>query len=224
MNGQDYEQLTLFQGDSRASLLVQPGSDEARAMTATSGLKCCELSKISGPLGSLVKMLLGSSTWRSTRCYLTWKPLGTPSSRLLFQLAASTPRIEGTEFSSWPTPTVWDKKGFDKHPRKDATSTRSVLLSQKVALFPTPTKFDSTCGDLKGKEYTGGSLHAMKLIQAAKLLPTPNAQNAKANGEIHGEGGQSLDVLVGGRLNPTWVEWLMGFPLGWTDLGASETQ
>jgi len=21
-----------------------------------------------------------------------------------------------------------------------------------------------------------------------------------------------------GRLNPTWVEWLMGFPLGWTDL------
>jgi len=23
---------------------------------------------------------------------------------------------------------------------------------------------------------------------------------------------------IGGRLNPTWVEWLMGWPLGWTDL------
>jgi hypothetical protein len=23
---------------------------------------------------------------------------------------------------------------------------------------------------------------------------------------------------VGGRLSPTWVEWLMGWPLGWTDL------
>ncbi len=22
---------------------------------------------------------------------------------------------------------------------------------------------------------------------------------------------------TGGSLNPTWVEWLMGFPLGWTD-------
>jgi len=26
-----------------------------------------------------------------------------------------------------------------------------------------------------------------------------------------------------GALNPTWVEWLMGFPLGWTDLKPSET-
>ena len=24
--------------------------------------------------------------------------------------------------------------------------------------------------------------------------------------------------VVSGSLNPTWVEWLMGFPLGWTDL------
>ena len=27
-----------------------------------------------------------------------------------------------------------------------------------------------------------------------------------------------------GQLNPTWVEWLMGFPEGWTDLEHSETQ
>ena len=26
-----------------------------------------------------------------------------------------------------------------------------------------------------------------------------------------------------GRLNPTWVEWLMGWPLGWTDLKPLET-
>ena len=120
--------------------------------------------------------------------------------------------------------TAMDAKGLDRHPRKDMTTTRSCLLSQKVALYPTPTKFDATCGDLKGKEYTGESRHAMKLIQAAKMLPTPKAQNARGNGQAHGEGGQSLDVSVGGRLNPTWVEWLMGFPLGWTDCSASETQ
>jgi hypothetical protein len=28
----------------------------------------------------------------------------------------------------------------------------------------------------------------------------------------------------GGALNPTWVEWLMGFPLGWTVCDASVTR
>jgi hypothetical protein len=30
-------------------------------------------------------------------------------------------------------------------------------------------------------------------------------------------------MLVGGKLNPMWVEWLIGFPLGWTDLKPLET-
>ena len=37
-------------------------------------------------------------------------------------------------------------------------------------------------------------------------------------------GGQNLATSVGGLLNPMWVEWLMGFPIGWTDLSVSETQ
>jgi hypothetical protein len=28
---------------------------------------------------------------------------------------------------------------------------------------------------------------------------------------------------ISGQLNPTWVEWLMGYPTGWTDLSNSET-
>ena len=30
-------------------------------------------------------------------------------------------------------------------------------------------------------------------------------------------------TLAGGSLNPQWVEWLMGFPIGWTDCDVSET-
>ena len=33
----------------------------------------------------------------------------------------------------------------------------------------------------------------------------------------------NINDQVGGQLNPTWVEWLMGFTPGWTDLNASET-
>ena len=48
-------------------------------------------------------------------------------------------------------------------------------------------------------------------------------------GESNFNPGLNLEVAVqihgatNGSLNPTWVEWLMGFPTGWTDLDASET-
>jgi hypothetical protein len=29
---------------------------------------------------------------------------------------------------------------------------------------------------------------------------------------------------LNGALNPTWVEWLMGVPTGWTELGSWETE
>ena len=36
--------------------------------------------------------------------------------------------------------------------------------------------------------------------------------------------GATLQTVVGsGQLNPEWVEWLMGWPIGWTDLKPLET-
>ena len=35
--------------------------------------------------------------------------------------------------------------------------------------------------------------------------------------------GIDSEMLTGGSLNPTWVEWLMGWPLGWTALKPLET-
>jgi hypothetical protein len=29
---------------------------------------------------------------------------------------------------------------------------------------------------------------------------------------------RAMSAGNGGKLNPMWVEWLMGFPTGWTDL------
>ena len=49
---------------------------------------------------------------------------------------------------------------------------------------------------------------------AVARFPTPVARDWKGVGRP----GQ-LGTEIGGQLNPTWVEWLMGFPLGWTDLG-----
>jgi hypothetical protein len=57
------------------------------------------------------------------------------------------------------------------------------------------------------------------------LWLTPTAHNAK-EGAYPAEytlNTPTLAAQVGGKLNPTWIEWLMGWPIGWTDLGALET-
>ena len=55
--------------------------------------------------------------------------------------------------------------------------------------------------------------------------PTPTAHMAKETNApseaLRNE--PSMASRVGGKLNPTWVEWLMGWPLGWTDLKPLET-
>ena len=101
MTEQGCEQLTFFQAGSPVNRSPSPGSEEARRMTVTSGRKCLELSKSCGLLGLLEKTLLESSIWRSTRCYLTWRPKATKQRRLLFQLAVSMPRTAETGSQLW---------------------------------------------------------------------------------------------------------------------------
>ena len=106
MNGQACEQLTLFPADSPVSRSLSPGSEEARKMTVSSGLRCSEWLKNSDQLGCLVKMCLASSIWHSTRCFLTWRVSATPRKRLLFRLAVSMHRTKGSGSQFWPTPST----------------------------------------------------------------------------------------------------------------------
>ena len=67
--------------------------------------------------------------------------------------------------------------------------------------------------------HTGTKAH-LALEQAVKMLPTPGSSPAGpdyARKNRPKSGGDSLQTVIGGQLNPTWVEWLMGFPLGSTD-------
>ena len=48
------------------------------------------------------------------------------------------------------------------------------------------------------------------------MWPTPRQFMYKDATTDRGKG--NLGEKVGGQLNPTWVEWLMGWPIGWTDL------
>ena len=74
----------------------------------------------------------------------------------------------------------------------------------------------------------------VRLIDATEcsFWPTPAASNAKGAAKNRFRTSPTyrgnLDEAVrdspsSGQLNPNWVEWLMGFPLGWTVCDASET-
>jgi hypothetical protein len=86
-------------------------------------------------------------------------------------------------------------------------------------LWPTPTarlgndKRGMPSPALAADRYAAGRRN---LDDAVTLWPTPTASRRDGL-QSHGRN------VITGQLNPTWVEWLMGFPLGWTDLEASET-
>lgn len=224
MTQQDlFQTATSSQQDTHASPLVLPGSKEAKKMTAISGLKYTKLFKQNDPIGLFARMFLDTSTWGSTKCYLTWKPKTTPANRLLFQLAPSTPRTDATDSGLLHTPTATANQMAPSMKSRDAGSWWAT---------PDASARGSRAADLVKNGSTverrgSGQLRGIDLQTQVKMWPTPLAANAKGAVKNRFMGSETyrsnLDEAVrthigDGQLNPQWVEWLMGYPEGWTDL------
>ena len=197
------EESLFSQEDFPASLSVVPGSNEARTMTAISGQKCSESYKRQGQLGSLVRMLLASSAWHSTKCVLIWKRADMKSSRSLFQLAVSMPRTEETEFGllrggGGRCGQLHGHQAEGQTTRRNSCGHRDIEERQIswVLFWPTPK---------------ANKVHPMITDQNRQKLSSRNKANLEE--VIAGKCGNAT-----GQLNPAWVEWLMGYPMGWTDL------
>ena len=238
-----YEQLTLFPVDSHVSRSALPGSETARKMTVISGRKCYESSKNSVRLGSLVRTCLESSVWHSTRCFLNWKTQDTPQRHLLFRLAVSMPRTSGTESLFWPTPSTGAALC-------GGTGNFKTLMAMRDAGIITETERRQFSQGNGGKTHPGLLEWLMGYEQQfTKMIPTPTATDYKGGAsarawkpcsqsvhvERERERERGYDGLLRslveqspygkiGHLNPEYVEWLMGYPIGWTELNALETQ
>lgn len=126
-----------------------------------------------------------------------------------------------------PTPTASD------HIVRESTSSetlnfetnKSVSLNRWVAMWPTP---HANCGTGAGQSPNKAGAPN---LQTAVRWATPTARDYRSPGTPEGRAkrqaqskrGEPLTEQVGGQLNPTWVEWLMGFPLEWTACMASAT-
>jgi hypothetical protein len=139
-----------------------------------------------------------------------------------------------------PTPTAGDAIGSGSRNTPTSKAHRGVSLTDWARgdggtgrrLLPTPTADSATNRQTR---YAQGG---MPLTMAVQLLPTPRAAEWKGVGPIgskshlHGLSrgylGATMQERSGstGRLNPRFVEWMMGFPRDWTEVDspASETR
>lgn len=114
-------------------------------------------------------------------------------------LGKSPYEAQGKIPAMWRTPTVDDSKNVNPTPKRYDSLVAQV--NRMEAIWPTP-RAGSMCG---------GS-GAADTIEARYT-----------EGTISEEERRAMRAGNGGKLNPMWVEWLMGFPLGWTDLEDSGT-
>lgn len=135
--------------------------------------------------------------------------------------------------SSWRTPQLLLAEGWGS---SSVTWPRWGLMRRGACWARTPAALPTSgsgcglllptltvCGNYnrKGASKTSGD----GLATAVKRLPTLRATDA-TRGDCPSERARhqpSLVVCAGGPLNPTWLEWFMGWPIGWTELGALET-
>ena len=197
MSGQACEQLTFSLGDSPASPSPWLESRREKGMIDTSGRRCSGLSENCARVALSVKTYLESSELPPGRWLRIWSVQAITSSCSILKLRLSELGTEDQGYSS--------------------------SASQ---MWPTPTARDckgaNSMEHLTQPKMPGNSHHVCQLANAVKLFTTPYA--ADAQGSHGGNNCRSLRTDVAGQLNPTWVEWLMGFPPGWTDLNVSETR
>jgi hypothetical protein len=125
----------------------------------------------------------------------------------------------------WPTPRASETfQGYETlNALKDGNqswmgSGRGATLTTAVMarnLWPTPIASDSRGSS--GRPAPGMQVQLVDAVKFATPL-SRDYRSGKASQATHDKNSRPLSEQIGGSLNPTWVEWLMGWPLGWTDL------
>jgi len=142
------------------------------------------------------------------------------------------PRIPTPMAGQSSTPPIVDSASVAAS--RGATTAEIITQPARVSgRIPTPTVGDSQSSGSKNtassKAHPGTSLTDFVRQDGGRgRVPTPAATDWKGSSKEGQRRGQLTDpamgvVPAGGRLNPTWVEWLMGWPLGWTDCDVSAT-
>lgn len=132
----------------------------------------------------------------------------------------------------WPTPRAHESGKYQRD--RGQKGKERPTLTGMVQMWPTPRagKTSDEKEETWLKRQRDGKVSTPPLSLAVKMFPTLTRRDYRSP-DLPGSGnrkrkeaaGWTLDLpsSVGGQLNPPWVEWLMGWPIGWTDLKPLET-
>ena len=196
---------------------------------------------------SLARFDRDSSSWKTPQCSLlagldefseTWPRWGMMRDGECWAQSMPAHLIAEIEYGlseTWPTPRSCSAMA-SKISLESAWSDNQFPNLETVVgrrMWPTPDTCAGGTGPSQAKR------NQPRLQDAVKLWATPNARdwkeqtlslalarahdNAEKSRQLPRQMSAECPELHGGKLNPRWVEWLMGWPLGWTDCAASAT-
>ena len=207
-NGETLFDLTSYAADTHVNPSAPPAVDAAKKTPDIFG---------HGYLRPLASYDPDTQSWRMYGVIYLWgdsplletlPPSGMARSGELFQRPPWEPITAATVSSSWPTPTT-----MDYLPSRSEEALRRQMDNNRPGRTGAPTLKDA--------------------VGHPDRWPTPTARDVKGAAGFKSEARNMKDLTYlaqirsglrngmdgnGGSLSPTWVEWLMGFPEGWTDL------
>ena len=236
---------TSLRVDILANHSAAQASEPAKKIRGISGHGSQMVFDFSGPAAASLRTSKDISAWGCPTSSKTWQEWVTERRGAYSARLKSAHRTSASGSSSWPTTAARDHKGESGSGRQERKGHPADTLSNAVAQWPSPVAsevrqgFQDRSRGMKGSQEslttvvikhgpavpasssTDGSRPGLS-DQQVKSWATARAGMARGNkftydrgkGNIEEQAGAS--VKGGGKLNPRWVETLMGLPVGWT--------
>lgn len=156
----------------------------------------------------------------------TWPKSGMIVNGILSGRKTVVQGTRGIDCGYWPTPDACATERFNQSPSPGGKKRPTLALA--VKMWATPRANDAQKRGQVSSDPRNG------LPGQVLAFPTPRSSDCNGTGIVgskshtHDKKRLKLTGAVeptkkGDQLNPDWTEWLMGWPIGWTDLRPLET-